>query len=69
MTIKQLVKKYNKYIDSYEYDEEHTELEGKKNYWVYLKEGYENCWGETCRMDNLKSLEYFLEDIAFKYKE
>lgn len=44
MTIKQLVKKYNKYVDSYDFDEEATEREGKKNYWIYLKDGFENDW-------------------------
>ena len=44
MTLKQLLKKYSKYIDAYEFDEEHTEEENRKNYWIYLKDGYESDW-------------------------
>ena len=68
MTLKRLLKKYNKYIDGYELDEEHTDREGVPNYWVYLKDGYETDWGETCQMDTLDQLDYFLQSVKQKYE-
>lgn len=44
MSIKQLLKNYSKYVDGYEFDEEASEREGRKNYWIYLKKGYESDW-------------------------
>ena len=69
MTIKQLAKKYSKYVESYEFDDEVTEEEGKANYWVYLKEPYETWYGTTSIHDNLETISNELADIKLKYKE
>ena len=68
MTIRQLVKKYKKYIESYEYDEEVSEHDGESNYWVYLNEPYETDYGTASIHDTVSMIEYYLEEIAERYK-
>lgn len=66
MTMKQLAKKYAEYIDSYEFDEEYTAIEHRRNYWIYLKDEYETHHGSTCIHDNLDMAEYYLENVRRK---
>lgn len=68
MTIKQLVSKYNKYVEDYEIDEEWTERYGEQYYWVYLRDGYLTDDELSSIHDDLQSIKWELEDIAKKYK-
>lgn len=65
MTVKSLLKKYGKYIESVEKSNEYV---GDKDYWCYLNEPYETDYGTSTIHDSLDIIEMELKDIAKRYK-
>jgi hypothetical protein len=64
MTVKGLLKKYGKYIESIEKSNEYI---GDKDYWCYLNEPYETDYGTVMIHDSVDIIEMELEDIKKRY--